>query len=112
MEANHHLEPRHGYFEVSGHTLVYGNTCPNLNLRVQPLTDFISDLVLKADVEKAMFEYAEEVRRVVYPRPRDDCGEYYERRVEYKRDVEAAMIRWDRQPCLKRALEERRKFPF
>jgi hypothetical protein len=78
-----------------------------VTLRVQPLTDFIDDLVLKADVEKAMFEYAEEVRRVVYPRPRDDCGEYYERRVEYKRDVEAAMIRWDRQPCLKRALEER-----
>lgn len=79
------------------------------------MTEFISDLVLKADVEKAMFEYAEEIRRRVYPRPRDNCGEeLYERAEVYKRDVEAAMIRWDRHPCLKRALEERCKFvaPF
>lgn len=75
------------------------------------MTDFIEDLVLKADVEKAMFEYAEEIRRRVYPRPRDDCGEYLKRGLEEfeKRDVEAAMIR-ARQPCLKRAIEERCKF--
>jgi hypothetical protein len=79
-----------------------------VTLRVQPLTEFIDDLVLKADVEKAMFEYAEEVRRVVYPRPRDNCGEEYESRVDYKRDVEATMIRWDgRTHCLKKALQER-----